>query len=208
MKTKLIIALFSALLLAVIACENAAPKQTEGEEQALTEAEIERYREQGQAIAAATFAALSGQLQQALSEGGVRHALRYCNTVANPLTDSIARAHGAVVKRTSLQVRNPQNQPTAREKAVLEEYDMRLKTGNDLPPIVQINDNEDFVSFYAPIRLVALCEQCHGRVGETLKVEDYAVIQQLYPEDQATGYRADDLRGMWSISLPRSKEGN
>jgi hypothetical protein len=40
-------------------------------------------------------------------------------------------------------------------------------------------------------------------VGETLTVENQAIIAAKYPEDKATGYQAGDLRGLWHITFPK-----
>lgn len=55
------------------------------------------------------------------------------------------------------------------------------------------------IAFYAPIKVNAFCLQCHGELGQTLQEEDYAMIKERYPGDQALGYVNGDLRGMWSI---------
>lgn len=171
----------------------------------LTEAEQTAYLDQGKAIAGATFAALSARLQVAIQEGGVPNAISYCNLQAYPLVDSLSAVHQAQIRRTSLQERNPKNAPTAVEKPVLEAYASQAAAGDELGPlVVQLEDGN--VAFYAPIKVNAFCLQCHGKIGETLSEENYAVIKENYPSDRATGYTDGDLRGMWSIQFrPNSK---
>lgn len=168
----------------------------------LTEAQKEAYLQQGKAIATATFAELSGQLQAAMQEGGVPHAVRYCNTVAYPLVDSLSDVHGADIRRTSLLIRNPKDAPTPREREQLEAYASAKKAGNPLQPVVKAVSAEE-IAFYAPISMQPLCLKCHGQLGETLAEADYAVIKEKYPADEAIGYQAGDLRGMWSITFAR-----
>lgn len=156
------------------------------------------YLEKGKAIASASFAALSVQLQAAMQEGGLPKAVEYCQLQAYSLTDSLSELHQATIRRTSLQVRNPLNLPNDREKAVLEEYAHGVEQGKPLAPIVAALD-EGQIAFYAPIKVNAFCLQCHGKVGESLREADYGVIKERYPDDQATGYQDGDLRGMWSI---------
>lgn len=79
---------------------------------------------------------------------------------------------------------------------------MLKKSGQALKPIVKQVDDQT-IAFYAPIKVNAMCLQCHGKVGETLKSEDYAVIQKYYPNDKAVGYVDGDLRGMWSIQFKK-----
>lgn len=168
----------------------------------LTEEQKEAYLQQGKAIATATFAELSGQLQVAMKEGGVPHAVRYCNTVAYPLVDSLSEVHNADIRRTSLLIRNPKDAPTTREREQLEAYASAKKAGDPLQPVVKAVSAEE-IAFYAPISMQPLCLKCHGQLGETLAEEDYAVIKEKYPSDEAIGYQAGDLRGMWSITFAR-----
>ena len=116
--------------------------------------------------------------------------------------DSLSQAHNATIRRASLKVRNPKDKPTSAELAVLEEYHAHVKAGEPLLPMVKAIDGSR-AAYYAPILIQEACLQCHGKLGETLKEEDYAVIEKLYPEDEAVGYQAGDLRGMWSVTFQR-----
>lgn len=191
-----------ALSLTLISC-NQAPKG--GNENSLSEVEKTAFRDQGKAIAGATFTALSGQLKAAMQEGGVEQAIQYCNLNAAPIVDSLSKAHNAIIGRTTLRERNPQNAPTKEEKSVLEAYRSLAAAGGELKPVIKQLEGQD-VAFYAPIRVNAFCLQCHGKVGETLQTEDYAVIQQHYPADKAIDYADGDLRGMWSIRFKQKSE--
>lgn len=159
-----------------------------------------QYKKQGMEIAMGTFKVLSGQLKSALQEGGVPNAVRYCNTVAYPLVDSLSEAYGATIRRASNKVRNPKDKPTALEQEVLDTYHAQMTAGKQPKPIVRQMESGE-IAFYAPIRMQELCLNCHGKLGETLKEEDYAIIKALYPKDEAIGYEAGDLRGVWSITF-------
>jgi hypothetical protein len=172
--------------------------------QELSDAEGEAYLQRGQAIAQATFAALSARLQAALEEGGVPHAIQYCNLAALPLTDSLARAHHAEVRRRSERPRNPLNAPDAWEASIIREYAGMLESGETPAPLVGALD-DGVVAFAAPIFLAPACLRCHGVVGETVDQSDYAEIMRLYPEDKAVNYAAGELRGIWSIRFAREK---
>lgn len=171
---------------------------TSDESTTLDEAARQTYLEKGKAIAGATFTALSTKLQSALQEGGVAHAIEYCQLNAFPLVDSLSAVHGAEIRRTSLLVRNPKDAPTAVERAVLETYAAQNAAGEQLEPMVQALENQEVV-FFAPIRTNAFCLQCHGVPGATLQLADYELIKEYYPNDEAIGYQDGDLRGMWSI---------
>lgn len=69
-------------------------------------------------------------------------------------------------------------------------------------PVVRAHG--DSIAYYRPIFISSpACLKCHGSAGEGLDSAAYAVIQQRYPLDQATGYVLGDLRGMWSIRWKR-----
>ena len=52
-----------------------------------------------------------------------------------------------------------------------------------------------------PIRLKAECQMCHGP-AEQIVDEVKAAIAENYPEDQATGFAAGDLRGWFWVEVP------
>ena len=149
----------------------------------------------------ATFSTLSAELGKALQEGGVSQAVEVCNIAAMPLVDSLSKVHNASIRRTSLKVRNPKNTPTSDELKVLNGYAKKAGTGGKLEP--KIVEVDGMVSFYAPIMTKPLCLKCHGKVGETLTEEDYVVIKNLYPDDQAIDYGNENLRGIWSIQFEK-----
>ena len=150
----------------------------------------------GKNIASATFTALSGELSKAVKEGGLEHALSYCNVNALPLTDSLANANQVEIRRTSLKYRNPKNQPTPQEESILLKYEAAMKNDEMLQALV-VNEKAG-QTFYAPIIAQAACLKCHG-AKTTISV--YDKILNLYPNDLATGYQQGDLRGMWSIKF-------
>lgn len=196
--------LFVAVLGLVLAC-NRQPGQPVSSQQttALSSEEEALYLQRGQEIAGATFAALSSRLQQAMQQGGVAYAAPYCNLVALPIADSLSRLHDAVIRRTSLLVRNPEDAPLAHEWPVLRAYEQQWQQKETLKPTVALLGDGQRVAFYAPISVNAFCLSCHGKLGETLSAKDYEAIQAIYPEDQAIGYSDGDWRGIWSIAFKR-----
>lgn len=155
----------------------------------------------GKTIAKATFNALSSELKKAMSSGGVPAAAKYCNVAAMPITDSLSMKHHVAIKRTTNKLRNQNNKPTTLESQIFSQYEEKKAAGQKLGPIVKMIDGMDV--FYAPILMKGLCLTCHG---DAKTIPDYDVIKKLYPNDQATGYKEGDLRGMWSISFLDKKE--
>ncbi len=108
------------------------------------------------------------------------------------------------VKRTSLNIRNPDNRPDGADRAALEVINNALLEG-DPPPRVLVQRLELPGApiewrVYRPITTMAVCLNCHGLADE-LKPEIRSRIALKYPEDQATGYKGRQWRGLIRVSL-------
>lgn len=157
--------------------------------------------QEGRTIVQSTFTTLSTNLSGALKEGGVAHALQFCNVEAMPLTDSLSSHYGIEIRRASHRPRNPQNQADSLELASIQAYINQLQENGELKPFVYRHRGQ--ILFHAPIRIASdLCLNCHGSPGTDIAKTDLEVIGDLYPEDQATGFEAGELRGIWSITFP------
>lgn len=135
-------------------------------------------------------------VQQKMSEGGVESALGYCEANALAITDSLSEKHGVKVKRTALKIRNPKNNPNDEERKVLTKM-----AGQAEPQAEWTTTDDGGAVYYQPIELQAFCQTCHGTPGESMTVQTDSLIKAHYPEDQATGFSEDDLRGMWVVTF-------
>lgn len=171
----------------------------------LTDVEEQEYIEKGKKVAATSFKAMSGELKAALQRGGVEEAIKYCNVEAIPITDSLSHAFIAEIRRTSLKPRNPDNAPDSLESLILVDYIEQFQRGGTLKPMLRLVE-VDTVLFTAPIMILPLCLNCHGTPGENILDTNYRIIHNLYPSDQAIGYKEGDFRGMWSIRFVRGGE--
>ena len=190
--------LFVTTLFYCFACSNDASRDAEKKASGLSENEEIHYMNQGRDIAQKSFLALSKQLKFQVSENGVAKAAQYCNVRAIPLIDSLSRVHKAMVRRTSLQVRNELDLPDSVELEVLKGYHQKSVDNEALEPRVD-KVGESQILYSQPILVGPYCLQCHGEVGKGIDPEDYKVIRDLYPEDMAINYQAGDFRGIWSI---------
>lgn len=162
-----------------------------------------RAKELGAEIAISSQQALGSKLKEALSEGGVPGALEYCNVSAYPLVDSLEKKFGASIKRASLRTRNPKDAPNSMERQILEAYEYNVEQGIDLEENVQ-RLGDTAILYTKPIVLNnGICLNCHGDPETEIGTENYDLILGLYPEDNATGHKMGDLRGMWSITLSK-----
>ncbi|MEQ8360525.1 MAG: DUF3365 domain-containing protein [Cytophagales bacterium] len=166
---------------------------------------IEAAMQRGNIIADSAQKLLGSSLKKAIAEGGVQNAVKYCNLAAYPIMDSIESHFGVDVKRASLKVRNPEDNPDELEKQLLEAYQYQIEIDDKLSSNIQ-RDGEEYLLYTKPITIEnALCLKCHGEVGKYLKEEDYQLIKTLYPEDNAVGHQMGDLRGMWSIRISKKE---
>ena len=155
--------------------------------------------EKGKAMALKTKAALGKNLMQAINERGAAGAVEFCNVKALPITDSLAQLQNANIKRVSDKNRNPLNAANEDELAYIIASKKELESGNSIKPQVK-EVNGKWVGYY-PILTNAMCLQCHGKEGNQIAVETLAKIKEKYPEDKATGYGENELRGIWVVEF-------
>ncbi len=189
------------LLSIFLSCSDSSKTESEKQTDTQTVEQTDVYLKKGKEIALTTFGTLSAELGKALKDGGVPKAIEVCNISAFPLVDSLSKVHNATIRRTSFKIRNPKNAPSSDELKVLSVYAKKHKAGATLQPKVETVNG--MISFYAPIMTQPLCLNCHGKVGETMKEEDYKTIKSFYPEDNAIGYNSEELRGIWSIQFEK-----
>ncbi len=161
--------------------------------------------QRGKAIVAETFSLLSSNLQSAIQQGGVSNALPFCSLAASPLTSGMAGKHGVTIRRVTHKARNPADKADAIELAILKHFEAALPkaTATNPPPPLVTNLVANTATFFAPIVLNnELCLKCHGELGKDISTDNVAVIQRLYPQDEATGFKLGDLRGAWRIDFP------
>jgi cytochrome c1 len=145
---------------------------------------------------------LKEQLMGAIHAGGPKSAIAACSTIAPDMAAAASQSHGLKVGRTALRLRNPANAPDAFERRVLEDFAKKIAAGADAGKLEHwetITAGEEAVVRYMNAIPTAAepCLACHGvSVAPDLKAE----ILRLYPEDQATGFKAGELRGAFTAT--------
>jgi hypothetical protein len=187
MKT-LRLALAALLALPAVATEAPAP---------------EALASQARALAGNLTLSLQGELFAAMKAGGPVNALGVCREKAPGIAAATAAGTPWRIARTALKLRNPGNAPDAWETARLEEFGKRLAGGEDLAAIesfdvVEVEGRPTF-RYMKAIGTTSPCLNCHGA---SLKPEIAAKLKELYPEDQAVGFAAGQLRGAFTLSRP------
>lgn len=145
------------------------------------------------------------KVQEQVKTKGYAEAVSFCSTFApefgknkNAEWAEKARAElGAKVfrlARISMKNRNPKNAANEKQAMIFSQW---LKEGAQ-PTVYR--DNEKVVTMH-PIQIATpLCLGCHGD-SATLDKKAGQVIQKLYPEDKAVGYKIGDLRGAFVTEI-------
>ncbi|MFC4872223.1 Tll0287-like domain-containing protein [Negadavirga shengliensis] len=173
----------------------------------LSEAEIiDHAIKWGNEISQEAQEALIGALQGAIAGKGVAGAIGFCHEEALPITQKTAEKHRVKIKRVSSKNRNPDNAPNEDEQEVWDAYVYNAENNVDNRPNIQKIDGGETLLYTRAIQIPSsLCLNCHGEPGKDIDETTLGTIHQIYPEDKATGYKVGDLRGMWSIYLPKKE---
>lgn len=151
----------------------------------------------GLKYALTTKKALGKTLMSSIEEKGTNGALSFCNTRAIPITDSMSALYNAKIKRVSDKPRNPNNRANQEELTQIDFFKAKLAAENEIEPVVKENENN--IQFYYPIITNGMCLQCHGVKNKQIEKSTLVKLANLYPNDKATGYKENQVRGIWSI---------
>jgi|APTNR8051073442_1049403.scaffolds.fasta_scaffold40926_1 hypothetical protein len=155
----------------------------------------------GKEIAGQVNSTLQQALKKAIEAKGFEGAIGFCSGEAIPITDSIAQKEGVRIQRISHKSRNALNQATARDMQIIERF-MQISQDTLAKKMPVINVGETGNTFYAPIYVAnSLCLNCHGAVNTEIKPTVSQAIAAKYPNDQATGFKLNDFRGLLKIEF-------
>jgi hypothetical protein len=109
--------------------------------------------------------------------------------------DKFAAVTGLAMKQTSEKYRNPQNQPDAFEKKVLQKLGAPgWEKGKGYSEVVAVNGKKS-LRYLQPLYIASACLTCHGDPKGELDVAGRA----------KEGYREGELRGAVSVTVPMAK---
>lgn len=169
--------------------------------------ELQQRANESRAVVKQFMGKLKGELGRAMKSGGPVEAINVCNKVAPAIAKAESEKHGWDVGRTSLKTRNPNNAPDAWEKKVLMAFEKRAAEGENPANMVHFEvveqDGKKVFRYMKAIGMPPLnkmpCLKCHG---ENIDPKITAKLDELYPNDQARGYKPGMIRGAFTITQP------
>ncbi len=158
------------------------------------------YLGRGRHIVMTTKKTLGKNLKKTIKTKGTKEAVSFCSVTAYPILDSMSNVHNAKIVRVSDKNRNPNNIANKKETEYILNYQKQLDKGEDLKPIVE--ETDEMAVFYMPIVTNDMCLQCHGPKNK-IEPEVLKEIKKHYPNDKATGYNINQIRGIWRVEIPK-----
>ena len=188
--SKIKVFIFIALGFLMISCNKKSKEETT--------VISEESKEILQKYAIETKGVLGKNLMNAINTQGTEKAIEFCSTKAIVLTDSMSIAFNASIKRVSDKPRNPINMANDNETAFINELKQKISKGEKMTP--KFTESDGKITGYFPIETNAMCLQCHGSKDLDIKPNVLKKIAQLYPKDQATGYKENQIRGIFVVT--------
>jgi hypothetical protein len=138
---------------------------------------------------------LKAALVAAIQSGGLEAGVEVCHTKAPQIAASLS-VDGWKVGRTSLKIRNQKNIPDQWEADVLSLFDKRFQQGEKPESLVATSSKETKFRLMKAIPMDKVCLACHGSaIDPSLQ----KTIQKYYPNDTATGFSLEDIRGAFTL---------
>jgi len=213
MKSYLFPSLFSILILISCNTEERVSREVfdnvkrESAVKRVTDVQIvEKALAMGNQISSEAQEQLMTILQTAIEEKGIAGAVEFCNAEALPIVQSVGEQYGVEVRRVSNRYRNPSDLPREDEEAILGAYEYNQEIGESSEPNIQKLQGGEILLYTRAITIPGqFCLNCHGEPNTDIGDEVMRKIDSLYPNDKAKGHVQGDLRGMWSVRIPRKE---
>lgn len=163
--------------------------------------EQKQFEKEAQAAIKELASSLKTALLSAMQDGGPVEAVAVCNLIAPTLAAEMSKKHGLDISRTSLKIRNPQNEADEWETSVLQQFETRLKSGEAIQSLtfsekVKTDTGQQWRMMKA-IPTDKVCLACHGaKIAPPVQ----ANLDKYYPDDMATGFKLRDIRGAFTVS--------
>ena len=147
---------------------------------------------------------LMESLHKAIEERGVVGAVVFCSDDAIPIIKELSDRYGVSIRRTSLRARNSTNSPNDEEVPILEAYQYNAENSVENASNIQKIEGGDVLLYTKAILISSeFCLACHGSETNDIEKGVLSKIDSIYTDDKAKGFSVGDLRGMWSLKIPK-----
>jgi hypothetical protein len=145
---------------------------------------------------------LRSVLMHEMQTNGIMAAVSVCSDTAQIMTQEYGSDKGIYLRRVSFNNRNPDNAPDEFETKALKHFEELNRQGSldqssELFEVIETG-GEKSARYIRPIIIQAPCLGCHGE-AENINPGVMELISNKYPDDKATGYQVNDLRGAVSV---------
>ncbi|MDC7788178.1 DUF3365 domain-containing protein [Rhodoplanes sp. TEM] len=152
-------------------------------------------------VAADYGATLLGAVKGAIETSGLVGAIGFCKEQAPAIAAEQSQRTGWRIARTSLKPRNPASAPDDFERAAMADFAARIAQGEAVAAQMRSATVETAEGpLFRFVKAIPTGEPCLACHGATLKPDVAAALKQLYPEDTATGFKAGDMRGVFTLA--------
>lgn len=189
------------LLTGAVGCQRSQPPHPASADPVDADGEVlidEAAKQKAVAAKDALFTRLSGRLSEVIRQDGPAAAIEVCSREAADIATAVGQEHQVSIGRTSFQLRNSKNSPPEWARSLVEQRTVD-------PHFVSLPDGG--AAALLPIRLKENCLTCHGPTDSIAKGVR-SKLSELYPDDQATGFKEGDLRGWFWVEVPAAVGDN
>jgi len=138
---------------------------------------------------------LKQTLVSTMKAKGPLAAIETCHISAPVIADQHSQSPWHI-SRSSLKVRNPDNAPNEWLIGIMNDFEKRKAQGEPVGKIEHAEQKEDGWYFVKAIPTQGPCLVCHG---ENIAPQVQSKLKSLYPNDQATGFKLGDIRGVFVV---------
>lgn len=144
-------------------------------------------------------------LQQEITKGDFVSAIHACKDKAPAMAKAASEKTGWHIRRVSERNRNPAAIPDAWETQALQEFAERAHNGEALSSLekgeIVTTDGQRTYRYMKALPTQPLCLACHGDSSQ-ISADIRATLEKLYPDDKATGYGLNQIRGGLTVIRP------
>lgn len=137
-----------------------------------------------------------------ITANGAVKAIDVCSVKAPAMAKAASEKTGWDIKRVSLKNRNPKGSADKWEKSAIKGFEQALAANSDAVlekgEIVTIKGKEYF-RYAKGLKTAKECLTCHGK-EESISKEIKEKLKEVYPNDRATGYDLNQVRGIISVT--------